>query len=358
MADGPVPDNVRNDLLDELVTKTLTEISKFGYDQLRFAQRALEARDGWLVVPEGWSGVRFEDLALRIQEKFGVPLPAYVAAGDRWLSADDLRALEVGAATTDKFGNLPVALPELVTAAKEFGGNHATPIQEGIAGPPLVAAGGSVIFFRITDTDPARVPASLDEVRDEVVADLDRLERYRELAAGSEDLRRQAIDEGLVAVAVERGTRVEASRVTLTDLASLLAGLQFGMAPEARSSALPGGIGVNEKASATIIDAALALPNGPLKDVPAAERTLVIPVEEKLSVLVVQITANQPMTAETFANWASMGFIQLPLRLKEATESDSLAKVFSLTELAARHRFSYANDAPLVPEREETASAG
>ncbi len=352
-ADQPVPASVRDDRLEELVTRTLAEIAKYGYDQLRFAQRALQSRDGYLVVPEGWQGVGLEGLALRIQEKFGVPLPSYQSSGDRWLDADGLAALPgIGAATTDKFGAAPLALSELVAAAREFGVNPAIPVQQGIAGPPLTGSDGSVCFFRITATDPSRVPTSLDEVRDQVAADLNRLARYRELVARSDAIRQEAIDDGLVAVAVGHGTKVETARATLTDLTSLLAAYRLGLAPKASPAPLPGGIGADEHATAAIIDAAMSLPELPMRDIPIEQRTLVVPVDDKLSLLVVEITDNSPMTTETFGTYAALGVIQLPLLGQDASDQDARAKVFGIEELASRHNFSFANDAPLVPEKD------
>ena len=59
-------------------------------------------------------GLAFEDLALALQQDYGIELPAYHAVGDRWLDAEALVDLDgIGIATSDKFGR-SMALGELV----------------------------------------------------------------------------------------------------------------------------------------------------------------------------------------------------------------------------------------------------
>ncbi len=54
----------------------------------------------------------------------------------------------------------------------------------------------------ILAADASRPPRSIDEVRDEVVADLNRLTHFRQLVDRGDAIRETAADEGLLSVAI------------------------------------------------------------------------------------------------------------------------------------------------------------
>ncbi len=355
VAGEEVPEKVRNDLLDHLTREKLDEIAKFANDELRISQRGLEARDGYLVLPEGWEGPPLPDLALRIQDRYAIELPEYHAAGDTWLAAEDIPKLPGGIAmaTTDKFGRTPTTLSAIIRALKEFGGTAAMPVQHGVAGPPLRGPDRSVYLFRVIDTDPSRAPRSVDEVRDRIVADLAKLAHYDEIAAQAEAIRQDAVARGLAAVAVDHETRVQpAGRIAILDLNSLRSQIQIGMVPTPMPSSLPV-IGPDEEAVAAIIDHAMSLPQvTPVTELTEEERTIVVPARDKLSLLVVRLTANYPLTREVYSTEASRNLIQLPLVLEEIGDQDPAGTTFGILALAGRHNFALASGAPLVREEE------
>ncbi|MHC4825770.1 MAG: SurA N-terminal domain-containing protein, partial [Planctomycetota bacterium] len=263
-ANAPVPDAVRSDLLSTLTRGKLDEIARYANDQLRIARRGLAHRGGYQELPDGWHGLGFEDLALDIQESFGVALPEYHALGDRWLTADDLAELNgIGTASTQKFGQTPVGLAQLVMAAKAFGGSPTIPIQQDVAGPPLRGGDESVYLFRIIATDPSRPPEAVDEVRDALVADLNKLAHYRQLVDAADSIRQIAIDQGLVALAMAYDTTLSAEvPASLIDTRTLF-GQNVPM-----PTPLPV-IGPHEETVAAIIDRAMSLPKElAVKDAP------------------------------------------------------------------------------------------
>jgi hypothetical protein len=350
--DAPVPQDVRNDLEDELTTDSLNEIARYANDQLRIARRGLTHRSGYLVLPEGWSGLRFEDLALDLQENFDIALPEYHAVGDRWLTAPELGDLPgIGQATTDKFGD-PVDLRQLTMAAKEFGGSPTIPIQKGVAGPPLRGADGSIYLFRIIDDDASRAPESVDEVREQVVADLNRLAAYNELVASADDIRQAALNEGLVAVALEHDTSVRFPvSVTLADPRMLF---QQGVV---QPTILPI-IGADEPTVSAIIDHAMSLPEDTaVASLPAEQRTLVIPVENRLVVLVAELTDQQPLTAEAYRAYAQGGTIQMALESEDLADFNPLENAYSYEALAERHNFHLVREEEEAPQEPTTPGA-
>jgi len=255
VADAEIPQDVYDDYLVTLTQAKLNEISRFGHNQLRRKQRRFlnKQEDGEYVLPEDWQGLNFVDLAVNIQNDFGVTLPVYHAAGSSWLWTEEIPDIKgIGQATTDRFG-LPMTLRDLAASLREFNPDSTVPIQSQIAGPWLNDSSGSIYFFRITAVDPSRPPHSLDEVKDAVIADLGRIDEYDRLVKSKDSVLQLAKDEGLLAVALDYNTVVDGLRSLSISIPENL--------PE---------IGVDEKVIQTIIDRARALP----KDVVFDELTV------------------------------------------------------------------------------------
>ncbi len=341
--DADVPDSVRADFLSELVAKTLDDIAKDAGDQLRIDRRGLSQRGGYFEIPDGWTGRSFQDLALDLQKNYGIPLPEYEATGDRWLTDADLAELPgVGTATSDKFGDRPIGLPELVMAARELQGSSTIPMQVGIAGPVLRGIDRSVYLFRITAADKSRPPRDLDEVRDRVVADLSKLAAYRELVAQAEEIRSQAVSEGMLATAIAHGT-------------TLGRNVSFSLNTAATAS-FPG-LGPSKEAAEVIIDRAIALPaDKPLAEVPETDLIVVVPVERKLALLVSRLVDRTPVTEETYRSFVERGTVQAQLLNAEITGDTAFWDAFKYAALAQRHAFKFAEvgasadaDTPVQP---------
>jgi hypothetical protein len=197
----------------------------------------------------------------------------------------------IGTATTDKFGDRPIGLPDLVMAARELRGSSTIPMQAGIAGPVLRGADRSVYLFRITAADKSRPPRDLEEVRERIVADLSKMTAYRELVAQAEEIRSQAVSEGMLATALAHGTTVGRN-------------VSFSMNTAATAS-FPG-LGPSKEAAEVIIDRAIALPaDKPLAELPETALVVVVPVESALALLVTRLVDRTPVTARHGAGPAS-----------------------------------------------------
>ena len=343
-AGAPVPDKVREDLLERLTTETLDKIERTANDKLRFARRGLGKREGYDVLPDDWEGLSFQELAVDLQSEFGVALPHYQATGSLLLTARELGELDgLGTATSDKFGQAPISLATLVMGAKVFGGSPLSQIQQGVAGPPLRDARQGVYLFRITATDPSRPPNSVDEVRDQLITDLNRLADYERLTASAPSIRQVAVADGLLALAMQYDTPVQQST-------SLTLGL---------SANLPG-IGTNEAVVEAIVDHAMALPRDvAVVDLPEQQRVIVVPVADSLSLLVARIMDQTPLTQETFQTYMQYGIVQSTLLAREIATNDP-KKAFDFEALAERHAFKLTRteDAATTQPDESTAEAG
>lgn len=336
-----IPEAVRKDLLDKLAKETLDEIAKFTNDQLRLNRQGITEREGYLVLPQGWTGLPFQELALRIQDQFKIALPTYQSSGEKWLWEKDVAALPgIGQATTDKFGRVNMSLPELVLNAKEFNGDATKPIQVGVAGPPLRGLDDSVYLFRILAADPSRAPNSVDEVRDAVVADLNRQANYEKLVESVPQLLQQAVDEGLLPLALSRNTAVQqVPQISLSDRLQMYLMQQRGLMPSPQPTSLPV-IGQSKPTVQAIIEKAMSLPRDKLAaDLPAADRTFVLPVDDRLSILVVEITDHQPVTRELLAGLVEQQNAEDLLVYDEVGDGGFL-DAFSLATLTDRHKFA------------------
>lgn len=331
----PVPDVVRESLLNHLTTKRLADIAKFANDNLRLNRRGVSTTAGYLNLPENFA----EDLpklAQSIQQHFRIELPAYEALGDRWLDDKSVTELPaIGAATTDKFG-APISVSSLIRSLKEFGGSDTAPVQQGVAFPPLSDLDGNLYVVRVTDASPAHVPASLDEVREQVVADLNRIAHFAELETQVSEVQNMAVNAGLLAVADAHDTTIQ-PRSSLST---------FGQMP------LPN-IGASKDAMDQLMVKAMALPTSlALDELPARDRIVTVAAADKLALIVARFIEVRPLTREDYTMYMSNGFAQRFLG-EDEIKPDDLIEAFSFETLAARHNFKLAN--PATDEEDETA---
>jgi hypothetical protein len=339
-----IPDVVRNDLIDTLTTERLEAISNFASDRLKAARRPLSTSDeGYYVLPDEWADQRlsFTDLAESIRAEFeGLELPRYESSGAEWLAIEDLADIEgLGTARTRAFGNQFLDLARILPALKEFGGDPAMIVQSGVAGPPLSATTDRSLFlFRVIDADASRPPASVDEVRDEIITDLRRLADFQRLVADADRLEADVLERGMLTVAMDNDTVVQpTTRVAVFDSGQIDLWLRFGVSSP--SQALPV-IGVDEDATKAIVERGLEIDrSGPLEGVPREQRTFVLPVENKLALLVVEIFQEFPFSAERYAMVSGQRRLQGLVLGDEIVEGQTIQDVFGYEALAARNQF-------------------
>ena len=352
-----VPAAVREDLLEDLTDEKLAAIERLATDQLLASWRELRAPDGFYVLPDDWAARRvdFEKLAADMQTEFAIPLPAYQAIGDRWLTVAEAAALpELANGVTDKFGSFQTGIAEMLTATREFGGDNVMFVQEGITGPPLRDRfDKSLVFFRITDTDPARPPAELSEVRERVVADLRRQADFQRLLGLADSIAATARTEGLLAAAVAYDAPLRPlNRLTLYNTAFLEFQLQRNQPLVPAPSDLPDGLGRHVPTLEAIIDHALALPaDVDIADLSAADRIFVVPVGSEMAMMVVELTDQHPLDRATFERLTQQGRFQDMLVTRELAELDAPTRdVFDLKTLEERHRFKVLRREESTPE--------
>jgi len=325
---------VRSKTVEELAQAQLEAISKFATDQLALAQRTLK-RDGmYFVLPADWTTQMpaLDQLAQSIATEFSIAAPSYASSGEEWLVAGDIDTkLQLGFLSTDRFGQ-PLTLSALLQGAKELSNpNQTAPFQMNIASPPFKSAEGDVVFVRLIAAEPSRAAAALADVRDAVAADVASLARFEWLEKNQDAITKQAIDEGLTAVATRFGSQVAFAKDIREANPQFL---QFGFR-------VPGqipGLGADPEAIRSLVTKAAKLPfTEDLSKVPVADRTFVVAAPDRLSLVVMQVSELAPLTKEVFetiaANPQSVGVVMDP------DVSINPMDLFSYDALAKRYDF-------------------
>ncbi|HWB19170.1 MAG TPA: hypothetical protein VG711_02635 [Phycisphaerales bacterium] len=346
----PVPQAVKDSFLESLVDERLDEIAKFAVDRLRLSRRGLKESAGIVTLPDDWDARRlaFPDLAQAVQDQFHV-LPAYNSTGAEWLDVEKVRDLAgVGPAQTNKFGKTAMDLGALVSVAHEFDPESVVPIQKGIEGPVLSDHAGNRYIFRILDTSPAHAPTDASEVRIQVIKDLRKIMDYKSLVDQIPELERRAREEGLLNMGLQRGVAIARPHVFLQNadmvirFYSQIPNLDF-------STALPEPIGQDKATIGAIIDHVLAIPDitqgtVDVSSLPAEQTAFIIPVEDKLSLIMVHLTGVKPLTEDQYAKLVDLGAAQTAFRRTVLNAQDAFKDTFSLDALTKRYNFRMAKN--------------
>ncbi|MDG2055244.1 MAG: hypothetical protein P8J86_11115 [Phycisphaerales bacterium] len=358
-ADIEIPEAVRNDLLDSLTTEQMNLISRYASSELAAPTRRVPRKGDFFELPEDWSDQRLslQELAEAIKGQFGVSLPTYSAADEQWTPVAKTGQFDgLGDTTNDQFGQGATSIQRLLQETKEFNGSGKYQIQTGMYGPPMRAENGDLYLFRITDSDPARAPASIDEVRDDVTNDIRRVDSYKHLTERSDALTNLAIDQGLLNFTVTEDAEVAPKEmITLYNPIVLNYQLQQGglLRPIARP--LPK-IGAHTEAVSSIVNRAILLSDsGPLKDQPLTDRTFVLPVDDKMALLVVQLNDIQPLDTQMYGNLTHSGALQNMMAIDEL-DPDEMSGVFSYEGMANRHNFELLGNTDEETDDSETTS--
>ncbi len=337
---------VRTRATDDLVKERTDAISKFTTDQLGLAQRSLKRDGTYFVLPAEWATQMpaFDALAQTIAQEFSIPAPAYQSSGAEFMTGTQLQSDPmIGRISTDRFGTR-VTLAQLVAGAKELTAqNLNAPFQLNLASPPLTADGGDVVFARMIAAEPSRAATDLAEVRDAVVKDVLALARFEWLKANQESIATQSVTDGLRTVAAKFGAEVVFAR----DLRE--ANPQFVQYGFKLGTAIPG-VGTDADAMSAIVAKAIKLPlTEDVSKLPLAERTIVVPAADFLTLIVLQVSELTPLTTEQYAmiaaNPQSVGIVRDPIYTINPTD------LFSFDSLCKRYGFK------LTRLESDTASA-
>ncbi|MCX5659318.1 MAG: hypothetical protein NTW19_06290 [Planctomycetota bacterium] len=302
-ADPASPDDAaRAKIIDRLKDQRANDLAnrafKLAQSILSEEVRKLKDEGGYRVVPADFKPVSLESVAQQVQKQFGI-LPDVRREDDRWLGASDLPLLPgVGRSAANGRQSEPFAA--YVLSAKEMSPKSDNPLvalrlQVGVASVPTIGIDQSRYLFRLIAAEPARVPASLDEVREKVNADARRLAAFELLKKDTPRWAERLQKEKLDAIAKEIG------RSVITPAPCRRRDLNAGgQAPQID------GVGRDAK----FVDSVFALAReafarGPIESAPAAQRSRAIASDASMALYLVRVDGFKAITRKDYDRMAS-----------------------------------------------------
>lgn len=356
-----IPDEVKNAFLEQLTKKKRSEIARSASEHLRNPRRGIDESNGFLILPEDWDTKKLslETLATTLQEEFSIALPEYGAHAE-WITTEDAASTPViGEIVAINQGDSPVVFQSLVSSAKEFNANGMFRIQEAVTSPVLESTNGDLVLFRLTETDAAREPRNLDEVREQVTSDLGRIARWDTLKAESDFIEQHARENGMLATALKYNAEVNAPRpVSMIDV-----GVPSILNPNDRRplmvqtivQRIANGDQISDMATTIptlqkndrnliqeIVDRAIDLPlDVPVSDLPIEKRIFIVRSPENMALVVVRLTGTTPASSELASDFSSgtSAILQTLISFDELGGVTALGETFSFDALATRHNF-------------------
>ncbi|MCP4839430.1 MAG: hypothetical protein GY894_08745 [Planctomycetes bacterium] len=367
-ASAGVPDDVRNAFVVEQVAKQMPTIARAAGDALRTPRRGFTTTENFIVLPDDWATkqLSMESLRTKLADRFQLPLDGEDAVPATGRTDDIVDMTEIGklpriaSSGTDRYGAASTGsrtrqLSNLVAKAKEFGGTGEVPVQVGVAGPVLEDPQGNLWIFRITQADAARPPANVDEVRGQITEDLQRLAQWEVLRSELDAITEQAHSQGLAATATARGTDVLGPRA-----------FQRNLHPSVPRPPTVPGLGTDQGVIDALVDHSIKLGTEPIKGTDASERTLVLPSEQNMAVVIAEIQRRTPLSEDQYDRFLEQGAILSRILTDEfgGQSSSTLSTAFSAEALCGRHDFQRSgedkdetSDSPAVASPEDAAAS-
>ncbi len=241
--------------------------------QLAENQRGQTQVDGYLELSDDFVPLAWNDIIEAVEAEHGVTLQVMDQA-DEWMAVTDLEALPgIGLSRIGEGQGVPFAA--YVGATQQLAEDPSQILrslrtQVGVASKALRGFDGNLYVFRLADAQTAHAPESLDEVREQVVADAKAIAAYEQLVAEAESWKTMTTAEGLDAAA-------EAAGVSVQDLPPFQKVAGTGGDPP-----MVPGVGV----SRAFVDAAFVLvdamddPQADVSAMPMDQRVAVVPVPD------------------------------------------------------------------------------
>jgi hypothetical protein len=297
-ADKP---QVEKDLKAAKVDQIFADADRFYKTKLRQYTRNLSQDGPVRKLPADWETVRpkMADLAAEVDRnlKAGNPLlpsPTVDARATEWVKIDNVSAVPGVGSSSYKSGTKQGPISQLLANLHELNAESTMGLQARLPFEnPLTDGKGNVYYINVLEYRGESAPESKDEVKTDIVRDLKLLAAFEKLKSEEATYQLLAVKDGLEAVAKLYGTPAGpgAADPTPTPLPIVrLAQVQREHAEGALDAA-------------PIRDAVMAAAEALGQQFQASadnvtQRTLCVPVPATLSLAVIQIQGQQPVTVE------------------------------------------------------------
>ncbi|MCC6680907.1 MAG: hypothetical protein IT445_08395 [Phycisphaeraceae bacterium] len=291
---GQVIEAVRNQQAEQKIDQMIRRARALCQEAPQYRQ--LAETDGYKVIPDGYEPLSLRIVAEKIKEEYSIE-PTVMYLNQEWATMDRLMTLPgLGDSSLAERGDV-FFVPYLLSC-KQMQPENDNPLlgfrlQTHVISRPMRSMDGSRHLFRLSDAQPAHAPAGLDAVREQVVTDVKRLTAYHKLVAESDTWKQQAAEQGLHAIAEQ----LDEQEIDLPDISR--AGSERNEAPR-----LPG-VGANMGFVQAVFKLADELEDQqPIADLSVAQRLLVHPLEDRLSLAVFRLDEYKPITAAEYEQLA------------------------------------------------------
>ncbi|MFW6060175.1 MAG: hypothetical protein ACODAQ_08330 [Phycisphaeraceae bacterium] len=288
-----VRDGIIDQLRDEKAEQLARQMVSAAQSELFSELRRLSERGGYRQIPDDFEPTPFETIADTLEEQFGVR-PRIERRVDQWLPADQWSELE-GLGESHVQDRPQARFAAYVQSARELEpaeDNTLTTMRLQVQVPsrPMQGTDGSRYLFRLTDVQPTHAPDSLEEVREQVVADARRSAAYDTLTEQQDQWTQRAIEEGF-------DTLAEQPHVTRQPI-DAIPRRRMGMGGELTVPSIPG-IGSHAELVDALFETAQRVTDRGRESVdaaPGAERIGAVAVDPALSLVVYRLDDYQPLT--------------------------------------------------------------
>lgn len=313
---------VEDELRAEMVLQAIRDADQVIRAEIATEQKQLPADGRWKKVPENWraSAKSLEAIAAAAKEKLAARSIDYtprVGSQPEFLSGPTLRSIPGLGEALIPIGARKVAIHQMLPEVREIGGADARGPQVGVLTGPAIDPMGNYHYFRLFGARPEGPPASLDEVRAQVVRHVKDLMAYEQAAARASELLEKARTGGLAAITAEYPSAVPTP----------------GFVTKMRAFVQPPTLDQPELRDAVTALMARLDPTKPVADAPADARFAVVPVKKALCVAAIEIKGLTVLTKEDFESDMS----QIASFAQRRTDLPPIDDPFTWERMKERH---------------------
>lgn len=263
--------------------------------------------------------------------------PEVTTLSSKFMTRDELLVLPGIGPSTRQRGSARESFADYVLSVRELKPKTSSSLQTGIPFEEATRdAQGNAYYMCVLETRGESVPASVDEARDRLVREWKKLQAYTAMAANELDaLKQKGAAEGLASLD---------DKSALSGLKSNLSVSSQVISPPAADIDLP-------LLRDAILDVARKFePTQDVSAVDVSERTFVVPLPQKLGVIVGVVKAITPVTIEAFR--------QSQLRLASGLQSEETRNLKDYPYSIERLRKTLRVEFPLEEMMKEAENAG